>query len=299
MGSFMTANKCAITTKFEVCDEPGCMITSATADFPSMTIRTGLSCCIDHVKWSEVTTRISEASRTADLTLVFYDVELSRDGEIEQIGARALTGESFSAIVRTSVRANTSPILRSIPPEMWNVIAAEPASVIEDFNNWLWNLHTMRTNGNKDSNKIILAAHNGSCHDHPRLLRMMMKWGTDPPNYRLSDTLAIFKVIKGTRQVAKLQHLVNTYAAWLDHVPHDANSDADALRTVTSMAFPNTVAYCHAFGIDCKDFMARSGLNMYVASTVFRFSYVVDVQNTDRRLSDDQSESTLVTRSSA
>lgn len=37
-----------------ICNEPGCTVSSAVADFTSMTLRTGLSYCTAHVNQHEV-----------------------------------------------------------------------------------------------------------------------------------------------------------------------------------------------------------------------------------------------------
>ncbi|KAI9847696.1 MAG: hypothetical protein M1837_001944 [Sclerophora amabilis] len=58
----------------------------------------------------------------------------------------------------------------------------------------------------------MLAANDGSCHDHVHLLKTLMEWGLTPPDYMLVDTLAIFKVVKGMNEKAKLQTLVNKRA---------------------------------------------------------------------------------------
>ncbi|KAI6986057.1 hypothetical protein KC359_g8911 [Hortaea werneckii] len=262
-----------IKSEFTTCSENGCLNTSRVAHFTTMTLRTGLSYCTEHVKMNEVTKKIQDLPKLNDITLIFYDIELSRDGEIEQIGACTMSGESFVMVVRTPVRTSTSPIIKSYPPHLWNMIATEPKEALTDFISWTKEMHYTNTNGNTDMSKIMLAAHFGSCHDHMHMLRTMMKWGITPPPYRLSDTLAIFKTMKGMNENAKLANLVNQHAAWINHTPHDASSDADALRFVTMFAFPNTKAACYAFSISCLDFNMRTGLNRYVPSPIATFSY--------------------------
>ena len=296
--AFMTRDPNAVVADFKVCSEAGCTNTTKTATFNSMTMRTGLSYCTEHVKMDEVMQRIRTAIGIENMTLIFYDVELSRDGEIEQIGARSSTGEDFNAIIRTSVRTNSSPLLKTIPPEIWNILVTEPRRAMECFIRWTRAIHSRTTGGDTDVSKIMIAAHFGSCHDHVHLVRTMMKWGLTPPNYLLVDTLAIFKVMKGMKQIANLKTLVNTYAAWFDHTPHDADSDSSALRYVTMIAFPNSKLASYAFGISCMDFMGRSGLSLYVPSPMIRFSYRVRDADPERRSSMTTSEISLESRNS-
>ena len=261
--SSMFPNANAGASAFRVCAEPACTISSRVAEFDAMTMRTGLSYCLKHVKVSEIRERNETKPTITNKTLIFYDIELSRDGEIEQLGACAQSNVDFSAIIRTSVRSNSSPFLRQIPAKTWNVLAEEPRSAMMRFNAWIMATHAKISNGDADPSNVMLAAHYGSCHDHVHVLKAMMKWGMSPPNYSLVDTLAIFKVMKGATEPAKLSALVTKYAPWVDHTAHDANSDADALRIVSTIAFGDTKAACFAFSITSAEFMARSGLSMY------------------------------------
>lgn len=265
---FMTRNPAEIGSRFVMCSEPGCVTSSGVADFNSMTIRTGLSRCTRHVSMTEVKSKFEHAVEFEGMTLIFYDIELSRDGEIEQIGACTESGQSFSAFVKTSVRTNSSPFLRKIGAEYWLALAEEPRVTFKRFIDWTSSQHSQNPNSNGKTNGIMLAAHYGSCHDHVHILRTMMKWGITPPDYLLVDTLAIFKTVKSMNENAKLHTLVNKYVPWFDHVPHDADSDAEALRFVTMVVFPNTKMACYAFSISCTDFMTRTGLNMYVPSPI-------------------------------
>ena len=79
-----------------------------------MTMRSGLSYCLDHVRMDEVSKRSTKMINPSNVTLIFYDIELSVDGQIEQIGARSESGKSFSAMIKTPTRNNTSPILNKI-----------------------------------------------------------------------------------------------------------------------------------------------------------------------------------------
>jgi hypothetical protein len=114
--------KNAVPGGFFNCCASGCMNNTRAASFPSMTMRTGLSYCTEHVSMEEVAIRSKASKRSASITLIFFDVELSRDGEIEQVGACCESGEGFSAVIRTSMRTNTSPVLSKITPAFWNMI---------------------------------------------------------------------------------------------------------------------------------------------------------------------------------
>lgn len=263
---FMTRNPAEIINRFTICPEPGCVVSSGVALFDSMTIRTGLSHCMKHVAMTEIEGKLKNPAAAENTVLIFYDIELSRDGEIEQLGACTESGKTFSAFMKTSVRTNSSPYLKMIPPEYWTMLAEEPRVTFARFISW-----TMAQR-QSDSDTVMLAAHYGSCHDHVHLLRSMMKWGLKPPSYRLVDTLAIFKLARGTNMNAKLSTLVNTYAPWFHHVPHDADSDAAGLRLVTMVGFPNTRLICYAFGISSESFMDRTGLSMFMPSPIVTFA---------------------------
>lgn len=259
---------------FVGCSAAGCSTTSARAEYDSMTLRIGLSHCCKHFDMSEVMNRIVDARQglnTDTTTVIFYDLELSRDGQVEQLSAFTDMGENFSAFIRTSVRANTSPILRNFDPMLYNALASEPMDAMARFIKWIETQHCMSTNGDMNMNNVILAAHFGSCHDHMYLLRTMMMWGINPPPYRFSDTLALFKVIKGMNERANLSTLANKYAGWIQHVPHDADSDARVLRAVVMTVFPEVKYACYTFSISYEDFMARTGLNMHGVRPVYTF----------------------------
>ncbi|KAL8655465.1 MAG: hypothetical protein Q9210_000863 [Variospora velana] len=151
------------------------------------------------------------------------------------------------------------------------MLAEEPKFTFERFIMWVEVQHVSNPNSDGNAGGIMLAAHYGSCHDHIHLLKGMMKWGITPPNYMLVDTLAIFKIVRSMNEKASLKTLVNRYAPWFPHEPHDANSDADALRFVTMITFPNTRMACYAFAIPCQDYMNRTGLNMYMPSPIVTF----------------------------
>jgi hypothetical protein len=82
---------------------------------------------------------------------------------------------------------------------------------------------------------------------------------------------------------AKLHELVLMYAPWIDHVAHDADSDADALRYVTMVVFPKTRAACYVFSISDEEHTTRSGLGLYVPSPIAMFSFSSVTSNTNRR----------------
>ncbi|KAI0531957.1 hypothetical protein GGR58DRAFT_507912 [Xylaria digitata] len=68
-----------------------------------------------------------------------------------------------------------------------------------------------------------------------------MSWGVTPPRVMFSDTLALFKVIKGMKNSTSLSSLVTACAPWIEHKPHDAVSDAKALMSVMKVVFPNEI----------------------------------------------------------
>jgi hypothetical protein len=161
---------------------------------------------------------------------------------------------------------------------------------------WIKTTHYAHTNGDTDLSNVMLGAHYGSCHDHIHILRTMMKWGLTPPPSRLVDTLALFKVIKGMNESRQLWKLVIKYGPWIDHTPYDADSNADALRYVTMMAFPNTRAACYVFSISYADYTARTGLNLCIPSPMATFSHSSINPNTIRRPSSTISDHSITSR---
>lgn len=295
---FLVEDPGMIKPGFTMCLEPGCMRSSRVAEFPCMTMRSGLSYCLDHVRMDEVSKRSAKMINPSNVTLIFYDIELSVDGQIEQIGARSESGKSFSAMIKTPTRNNTSPILNKIPSEIWNMCASEPKHAMERFNNWAMMVHNTETKGNSNPGDIMLAAHYGSCHDHVHMLKTMMRWGITPPPYRLSDTLAIFKTTRGVRENAKLGTLVNKYVPWIEHVAHDADSDASVLRMVIMTAFANPKVACYSFSISYYKFISRTGLDMYTPSPIATFMYSPTERSMIRRPSSAMSNNSIATRSS-
>lgn len=263
-----------IETGFVPCFTPGCPVTSSTAEYDAMMLRIGFSNCCKHVNMHEVGQRIVQTHTELDetrTTVIFYDLELSRDGQIEQLSAFTDTGMNFSTYIRTTVRTNTSPVLKTIPPMLYNALAAEPMDAMSRFIDWIRTQHAMNTRGDRDMNNVILAAHFGSCHDHVYLLRTMMSWGINPPECRFADTLALFKAIKGMNVRANLSSLVTKHAGWMPHTPHDADSDARALRNVVTTVFPQVRRACYTFSISYEDFMERTGLNLHGVRPVYTF----------------------------
>lgn len=267
---------------FVSCNVDGCVSTSAIADYNAMTIRSGFPTCLEHTDVNGVVERYRGMSiDTGRTTIIFYDLELSRDGEVEQIGAYTSTGEHFSAFIRTSVRTNTSPLLRSIPPMIYSAMASEPRTAIKRLIEWIYVQHSVLKDGDSNPNNIVLVAHYGACHDHVHLIRMMMKWGVEVPDFMLSDSLAIFKLLKGKRMNAKLATLVTVYTPWVDHTPHDAVSDAYALRAVVMFGIPNWDRVCITFSVSSRDFKGLVGLSMYTTS------YSPTIPGTDANRDDD------------
>lgn len=259
---------------FVGCSAAGCNTTSARAEYDSMLLRLGLSYCCKHVNMDEVSNRIMDMTAQVDvskITVIFYDLELSKDGQVEQLSAFADTGENFCVYIRTTVRTNTSPNLRNLPPMIYSALASEPMDAMSRFIEWIRVQHSMNTEGDVDMNNVILAAHFGSCHDHMYLLRTMMMWGIAPPEFRFADTLALFKVIKGMNERANLSTLAARYVGWMQHLPHDADSDARVLRAVVMTVFPQTRKACYTFSTSHTDFMERTGLNLHGIRPVYTF----------------------------
>lgn len=259
---------------FVGCSAVGCNVTAAVGEYDSMMLRIGFSKCCKHLDPNEVNARIDYSTEQLDvsmITVIFYDIGLSKDGQVEQLSAFSSTGDTFSSIIKTTLRANTSATLRDIPIDIYNALSSEPKDAMERFAQWIIMTHTMNT-GNTDSTNIVLTAHFGSCHDHIYLLRTMMGCGIKPLDVRLADSLTLFKVTKWLDELEErtdIALLVAKYARWLQYEPlykpNDEISDARALRAIVMTEFPKTQtnAACYAFSISCKEFMERTGLNIF------------------------------------
>ena len=95
----------------------GCTITSAHAENALLTLRIDFSHCREHLDTSEIKDWIDYSTRQLNVsmvTVIFYKLGLSKDGQVEQLPAFASTGENFSAIIRTTFRANTNLSLKNI-----------------------------------------------------------------------------------------------------------------------------------------------------------------------------------------
>lgn len=294
---FLVRDPGMIMSSFAICSEPGCMQSSRVGEFKSMTLRTGLSYCIDHVKMEEVANRSVDIGNSKKMTVIFYDIELTRGNEIDQIGACSESNKTFDSMIRIVTRNNNSPIIRGIPSKYWSWFASEPRNAIERFVNWADFVHTTESGGDTNPDNIMLVAHNGSNHDHVYTVKMMMSWGLKAPKFRFADSLAMFKVVKGMDRNTKLSRLASEYAAWISRVPHDAGSDAKVLRFVTMSAFDNIKVACYVFSISWADYTARTGLDMFVPSPMVSFPRLGSDYSLVRRTSI-QSEGSIVTRSS-
>ncbi|KAF2744341.1 hypothetical protein M011DRAFT_479926 [Sporormia fimetaria CBS 119925] len=130
----------------------------------------------------------------------------------------------------------------------------------------------MNTNGDTNMNNVILVAHYGTNHDHVYLMKTMISWGVEPPQVRFGDSLALFKMMKGMNTRANLSTLVAMYAPWVEFIPHDADSEARALRCVVMTEFPNVRLASMVFSISHQEYMKRTGLDMHEAVSVYAFA---------------------------
>ncbi|OJJ84623.1 uncharacterized protein ASPGLDRAFT_35110 [Aspergillus glaucus CBS 516.65] len=168
---------------FVNCSAAGCTATSAHGVYDSMTLRIGFSKCCKHLDRNELEERIDYSSRQLDtkmVTVIFYDLGLGKDGQVEQLSAFSISGEHFSSIIKTTVRANMSPNLKSLSPMLYNALASEPKDAMRRFIQWIDMIR-----GDTDMRNV----------------------GIKPPEFRLDDSLALFKLIKGQDQQADIVSL--------------------------------------------------------------------------------------------
>ncbi|KAL9122245.1 MAG: hypothetical protein Q9187_001197 [Circinaria calcarea] len=251
--------------KFTVCSHPGCANSSAFSEYYSTTLRAGFDTCTNHTTTDSVVKRISTVNTTENTTFIFYDIEVTSSNEIDQLSAVTVTGEHIDLIIKTSSRRNRSPIISKFTPMVYMMMAVEPRVAMERFVMWVNMIMNKRTNGSGVESDVVLVAHNGMCHDHVMLLKTMMLWGMNPPRWRLSDSLPIFKIVTrpDPHDSSKLSTLANIYAPWYPHVEHDGLSDAIALKNVVTAGIGNWQLACYVFSSTSEYFITSVGLNTF------------------------------------
>ncbi|KAK0849691.1 hypothetical protein LTR03_005109 [Friedmanniomyces endolithicus] len=232
-----------------------------------MSLRLGFDYCMAHVSESLVKEEFqSVKNNTSKTTIVFYDFQLTKDGQIERLAAITESGEKFSANLKTAPTSDKPPPARkkySLASYIFTQHPMSPSLAIERFTTWIKDRHRVNAEGDEDVSNVVLAAHYGSCHHHVYLLRLMSNCDITPPPYRICDTLAIFKMLKGLAVEVTLPALVVRYTAWLRHVYHDPDSDVNALRAVMTAAFPDVRRVCLAFSCSYEFFAKATGLDRY------------------------------------
>jgi hypothetical protein len=100
------------------CSILDCDVYSSSGEYPTMALRVCCKNCVEHTAVGDLKDRIAYAKQNMNystVTVIFYYVELNRDGSIEQICAFTDAGKIFNRCIKTNVRTNTSPRLRRIP----------------------------------------------------------------------------------------------------------------------------------------------------------------------------------------
>jgi hypothetical protein len=250
---------------FRHCSAPGCIKSSAFSQYDSMTLRAGFDTCAVHTTLDSIEAKTKNTLMAENTVFIFYDIEVTSKMEIEQLSACAVSGQHFTAAIRTSTRRNNSPILNKFSPMVYMMVATEPRTAFENFIMWVNRMMNEHSNGTAAPGDVVLIAHNGMCHDHVILLRTMMMWSIVPPPWRFSDSLPVFKLVvrPEPKQSSALSQLAYEYAPWFMHVQHDALSDANALRHVVMCAIPNWQLACYVFSSSFEEFSASVGLNTY------------------------------------
>ena len=258
----MSMNPGLEALSYVVCDKSLCTSSSGRGDWDSMSLRMGFSRCTKHMTPDIVEKKCAATNMPADLFPIFYDIEVNSTNEIEQVAAVMPLGGHFDVYIRTVLRTNNSPLLRTISPHVYILTAMEPRDAMIRLINWVRNTWLSNYGTTFREEHVLMIAHAGSKHDHVMILKTMMKWGLEPPQWRFSDTLPMYKTIICPDESAKLTELVNRYAVWFDHVPHDALSDAKALMYSTMNSNENWLALCYTFSCTYKDFINFVGLNV-------------------------------------
>ncbi|TLS20620.1 uncharacterized protein PpBr36_11072 [Pyricularia pennisetigena] len=139
---------------------------------------------------------------------------------------------------------------------VYAALARNPPDIYVRFIKWITN-QRFEVTGLLNESLIIHAAHYGLYYDHFYLVRSMLSRGIRPPAVTFSDTLALFKVVKG------LSAFVAKHVPWTNHEPYDAASDAGALKAVVKFAFQDEAEALLTFETSCEDYMKRTSINMY------------------------------------
>ncbi|KAG6019468.1 hypothetical protein E4U41_003217 [Claviceps citrina] len=219
----MTPAKSTEGAKFVTCEAYGCNFSSGIGDLEACTLRLGFEKCLVHLEEDEIKERKATIGRHRSIIPVYYDVQLSNDGQIEQIGACTKDGHTFSGLIRTSINTDKA-------------VVKNPT--------------------------IVLVAHYGVLSDHLHLLRTMLRHGVRPPGVHLSDSVAIYKMMEGKDQTARLAYLRDKLMPWIEHVPHDADSEAKALMRIMHHLLPDPRLIYSRFCIECGEYLKLVGLDM-------------------------------------
>lgn len=245
------------------CATRGCTSSSLISDYASITLRCDVPMCMAHVTVNDIVEAGSSKIPTGPIVLIFYDLEITSSGEIEQIAAVSPTGKHINLYIKTSCRRNNSPLIRTLSPMAYMYGACSLSAALEHFIVWV-NMITIAQKRSSSSPPILMIiAHNGMNHDHYFLTKAMLRLQMPIPNWLLSDTMPMFKTIITRSNSAKLADLVVTYAGWVDHVPHDALSDADALMNVTMVGDTNWLSICNALSTSYERYKEITGLSMF------------------------------------
>lgn len=264
--------------KFVHCNAPACATSSAFSQYPAMTLRAGFDTCVNHTTVDIIMSRTSNVTMNENTIFIFYDIEVTSSMEISELAAYTNTGRSFSSILRTSTRKNNSPIVSRFSPMTYMLAATEPRTAFENFITWVNTIMNETSSGTASPSDVVLVAHNGMCHDHVVLFKTMMMWGMSPPEWTVSDSLPIFKLVVRPEmdQSSKLSELASEYAPWFVHIPHDALSDATVLAHVVMAAVPNWKLACYVFSSSYRYFIASVGLNVYKVRSPLPFPSICD-----------------------
>jgi hypothetical protein len=281
-----------VTFSFVSCNEPGCTITSAFGVWNAMTLRCGFPTCTMHTITEVVRNRTTYMEVPTKPVVIFYDVEVTASREIEQVSATVGGNERhFDTYIRITVRRHNSPIISRIPTMLYMMTVMDPRTAMEHFINWVRNVSVEVGGSSVRDEDVIMVAHSGSKHDHVLTIKTMMKWGINPPAWRFSDTLPLFKVVVSPNERASLVDLVDMYVPWFNHTPHDALSDAEALMNVVMTAVPDWTTACYAFSNTYESFATSVGLDTFRVRNPIPFpSTMINTMNKGMNFGESESE---------
>jgi len=195
--------------------------------------------------------------------LIFYAIEVTDALEIARVAAYTSMNDKFD-IIKTSTRWSSSRMVAKFSPMVYMLLATEPSVAMNYFIGWVHMITSKATDWNYPESDVVMVVHNGMCHDHVVLVKIMIARGLNLPKWRFSDSLPIFRVVLRPllNKRLGLSMLAHMYPPWFMHTRHKVSSDAAAFMNVVTKADLNWQTACYMFSASSDDFIKLVGLNV-------------------------------------